>query len=142
MIWIMFDHLFVDIPGATVLHVEADEPVFRQGDGVHSIFQVREGAVAMVRHLSDGTMLTIATASAGETFAEAALFSDRYHCDAVARCKSVIAAAPVAVGPSWFERGYMNGALLDVAELLSVVDTVITSGGTIPSVTITPRAPQ
>lgn len=96
MIWIMFDRLFVDIPGATVLHVEADEAVFRQGDGVHSIFQVREGAVAMVRHLSDGTMLTIATASVGETFAEAALFSERYHCDAIARSNAVIAAAPVA----------------------------------------------
>jgi len=96
MIWIMFDRLFVDIPGAAVAHFEADEPVFRQGDPVRAIFQVREGAVAMVRHLSDGTMLTIATASAGETFAEAALFSDRYHCDAIARSKSVIAAAPVA----------------------------------------------
>lgn len=96
MIWIMFDRLFVDIPGAAVLHVEADEPVFRQGDAVHAIFQVREGAVAMVRHLSDGAMLTIATASAGETFAEAALFSERYHCDAVARTRSVIAAAPVS----------------------------------------------
>ena len=92
----MFDRLFVDIPGATLLHVEADEPVFRQGDCVHAIFQVREGAVAMVRHLSDGTMLTIATAGAGETFAEAALFAEQYHCDAIARLKSVIAAAPVA----------------------------------------------
>ncbi len=96
MISIMFDRLFVDIPGVTVSHFEADEPVFRQGDPVRAIFQVREGAVAMVRHLSDGAMLTIATAGGGETFAEAALFSDRYHCDAVARARSVIAAAPVS----------------------------------------------
>ena len=44
-------------------------------------------------------------------------------------------------GPTWFERGYMNGNLLDVAELLRVVDAVAVSGGAIPSVTITPRAP-
>lgn len=117
MIWIMFDRLFVDIPGATVLHVEADETVFRQGDAVHAIFQVREGAVAMVRHLSDGTMLTIATAGADETFAEAALFSDRYHCDAVARSKSVIAVAPVAAIKARLERD--PKLAIDLAEAFS-----------------------
>ena len=45
------------------------------------------------------------------------------------------------VGPVWFERGYMNGNLLNVAELLRVIDAVAVSGGAIPSVTITPRAP-
>jgi NAD(P)-dependent dehydrogenase (short-subunit alcohol dehydrogenase family) len=44
------------------------------------------------------------------------------------------------VGPVWFERGYMNGNLLDVAELLRVVDAVAGCGGAIPSVTVTPRA--
>lgn len=95
MISIMFDRLFVDIAGVSVSTLEVGELVFRQGDPVRAIFQVRGGAVALVRHLNDGAMLTIATASAGETFAEAALFSERYHCDAVARSRSVIAAAPV-----------------------------------------------
>jgi NAD(P)-dependent dehydrogenase (short-subunit alcohol dehydrogenase family) len=47
----------------------------------------------------------------------------------------------IEIGPTWFERGYMNGNLLEVAELLNVVDAVVRSGGAIPSVAITPRAP-
>lgn len=92
----MFDRLFVAVPGVSVAEFEADELVFRQGDSVRAIFQVRDGAVAMVRHLSDGNLLTVATAGPGETFAEAALFSDRYHCDAVARTRRVVVSAPVS----------------------------------------------
>lgn len=43
--------------------------------------------------------------------------------------------------PTWFQRGYMNGGLVDVAELLRVVDAVLRCGATIPSVTVTPRPP-
>jgi NAD(P)-dependent dehydrogenase (short-subunit alcohol dehydrogenase family) len=45
------------------------------------------------------------------------------------------------VGPTWLQRGYMNGNLIDVSELLNVVDAVLRCGATIPSVTVTPRAP-
>jgi NAD(P)-dependent dehydrogenase (short-subunit alcohol dehydrogenase family) len=43
--------------------------------------------------------------------------------------------------PTWLNRGYMNGGLVEVAELLRVVDTVIYNRAVIPSVTVTPRAP-
>ncbi len=43
--------------------------------------------------------------------------------------------------PTWVERGYMNGGLMDVAELLRVVDTVVSCGATIPTVIATPRPP-
>ena len=43
--------------------------------------------------------------------------------------------------PSWMTRGYMNGGLVDVGELLRVIDTVIQNRAIIPSVTVTPRAP-
>ena len=46
-----------------------------------------------------------------------------------------------AIAPTWFERGYMNGSLLDVDELLRVVDAVLCCGATIPSVTVGPRPP-
>ena len=44
--------------------------------------------------------------------------------------------------PLWLERGYMNGYLIDVEEIVTVVDAVLRSGAslTIPSVTVTPRA--
>jgi CRP-like cAMP-binding protein len=37
-----------------------------------------------VRHLDDGGTVTLHVARAGESFAEAALFSPVYHCDAIA----------------------------------------------------------
>ena len=45
------------------------------------------------------------------------------------------------VAPIWLDRGYMHGGLMDVAELLRVVDAVLCSGATIPSITVTPRPP-
>ena len=45
------------------------------------------------------------------------------------------------VAPMWLDRGYMHGGLMDVAELLRVVDAVLCSGATIPSITVTPRPP-
>jgi NAD(P)-dependent dehydrogenase (short-subunit alcohol dehydrogenase family) len=47
----------------------------------------------------------------------------------------------VEIGPVWVQRGYMNGGLVDVEELLRVVDAVLRCGATIPSVTVTPRPP-
>jgi len=43
--------------------------------------------------------------------------------------------------PVWMQRNYMNGALLDVEDLLDVVESVLRCRGTIPSVTVTPRPP-
>lgn len=94
MIVIMFDRLFADIPGALVAEFQAGDSVFRQGDEAKAIFQVRDGAVAMVRHLSDGSLLTVATAGPNETFAEASLFASHYHCDAIARVQSSVLTLP------------------------------------------------
>lgn len=45
------------------------------------------------------------------------------------------------VGPIWFQRHYLTGALMEVEELVRVVDTVLRCGASanIPSVTIAPR---
>ena len=46
--------------------------------------------------------------------------------------------------PTWLQRGYLTGALMDVEELVKVVDTVLRCGASasIPSVTVTPRPPD
>ena len=43
--------------------------------------------------------------------------------------------------PSWLERGYMTGALIEVGELVSAVDAVLRGGASLsmPSVTVAPR---
>jgi len=51
-----------------------------------------------VRHLADGSAVTLYVARAGDGLAEAALFASQYHCDAVAEIDSsvaVIARAPL-----------------------------------------------
>ncbi len=68
----------------------AGETLFRQGDRATAIFRVESGRLRLVRHLPDGSHVTLHVARHGESFAEAALFSDRYHCDAVAEVESVV----------------------------------------------------
>jgi len=64
--------------------LEAGEALFRQGDRANAIFEVEEGRLRLVRHTIDNRPVALHTARAGELLAEAALFADRYHCDAVA----------------------------------------------------------
>lgn len=49
-----------------------------------------------MRHLDDGSGVTLHVARAGDSFAEAALFAVRYHCDAVAETDSLVQAVPKA----------------------------------------------
>ncbi len=58
--------------------------LFAQGDRVHVLYLVQSGGVNLVRHLADGFGLTLHRAGAGAILAEASLFSETYHCDAVA----------------------------------------------------------
>jgi CRP/FNR family transcriptional regulator len=70
------------------------ETLFRQGDPVYAIFAVAEGRIRLVRHGADGRTLTLHVAGKGDSFAEAALFSANYHCDAIADIDSVVAVTP------------------------------------------------
>lgn len=69
-------------------HLEAGEALFRQGDPAAAIFRVESGQVCLLRHTEDGASVVMHVARPGETFAEAALFSDAYHCDAIAQTSS------------------------------------------------------
>ena len=70
------------------------EVLFRTGDPVRSMFVVANGLVRLVRHLPHGPALTLQLAGEGSVLAEASLFADAYHCDAVAAEPSRILAAP------------------------------------------------
>lgn len=72
----------------------AGQCLFRQGDATTGIYAVVSGRLRLTRHTSEGTEVVLHVASAGETFAEAALFSDRYHCDATADMASTVALLP------------------------------------------------
>ncbi len=65
--------------------------MFHQADQVRSMYLVRSGAVALERTLRDGVPLTLHVATPGMALAEASLFAETYHCDAVARSDAEVA---------------------------------------------------
>lgn len=64
--------------------------VFRQGQPSRGIVFVKAGRLALIRHTESGVNVTLHMAKAGETVAEASLFSPTYHCDCVAMEQSQI----------------------------------------------------
>jgi CRP-like cAMP-binding protein len=58
--------------------------LFRQGDAATAIYRVIGGCLRLERRTFDGRLVVLHTARPGELFAEASLFADAYHCDAVA----------------------------------------------------------
>lgn len=72
------------------MKVEKDEAIFVQGGAADGIFYVVQGRVELRRHTERGVQVVIHRAGSGETFAEASLFSDAYHCDAVALDRTAV----------------------------------------------------
>ena len=61
------------------------ERVFSQASRTRAIYYLISGEVHLLRFGSDGGQVMIHRAFGGDFFAEAALFSPAYHCDAVAQ---------------------------------------------------------
>ena len=96
MIQIMFERLFSGkVAGVRRKRIEAHGHVFLRGRPVTHIFLVHSGRVRLERDLPDGPRVAVGCASAGETFAEAALYAKTYHCDAICVASSEISCAPV-----------------------------------------------
>lgn len=58
--------------------------VFATSDPTRGLFLVQSGLVRLVRRAADGNEITLHIARPGQFFAEASLFTECYHCDAVA----------------------------------------------------------
>lgn len=78
--------------------------LFRVDDPVVSLFLVTAGEVRLVRALPHGFQLTLQRAGTGSVFAEASLFADRYHCDALAAEGSAVRAVPITKARAALER--------------------------------------
>lgn len=70
------------------------EHLFRQDDPVIFVFVVADGEVELRRYQEGGRALVLQRAEKGDLVAEASLFSDRYHCDAVAAVRSRVLSVP------------------------------------------------
>lgn len=74
------------------INLEKGDLVFATGDETRGLFRVESGLIRLVRHAIDGREVTLHVAKPGDFFAEASLFSETYHCDAVAEHRSQILA--------------------------------------------------
>jgi CRP-like cAMP-binding protein len=75
-------------------YLERGELLFEQGDPATHIYAVQEGCVKLIRYTEEGSAVCMHTAYAGESFAEAALFSEIFHCDAEAVLPSTVCCYP------------------------------------------------
>src|SRR5438128_11396079 len=82
------------IPRAQSRELRSGQFLFRQGDRAEYIFALEHGQIILTRYLSSGKSVVLHAARAGQTFTEAALFSDVYHCNAVASAKSRVRLYP------------------------------------------------
>jgi CRP-like cAMP-binding protein len=65
-------------------HFDSGRPLFHRGDPVKDVHFVLAGSVHLVRRQPDGAFLILQRAGPGSILAEASLYSETYHCDAVA----------------------------------------------------------
>lgn len=72
--------------------LDAGDVLFFSREPVSRLYLVRAGRVKLVRHTSEGKALVFQLATAGDTLAEASLFSDAYHCTAIADDPAVVLA--------------------------------------------------
>lgn len=88
----MLSSPFDQLPDASRRSLKAEKGtvLFRQGDKPRAFYFVERGSVRLVRHSKSGDEITIHRSFPGETFAEASLFSDANHCDAIIESDAVI----------------------------------------------------
>ena len=71
--------------------------LFRQGDPAAAIYKVESGRLRLIRRTVDDHLVILHTARRGEFFAEASLFAEAYHCDAVAAAPSSVRVYPTQI---------------------------------------------
>ena len=88
----MLPHPFDKLPSTALntARYQRNEKLFLQGDEPFALCYLEMGQIQLVRHNENGEEVIIHRARAGETFAEASLFSNQYHCDAIALDEAVV----------------------------------------------------
>ena len=78
--------------------------LFRSGARTVGLYEVIAGTVRLVRVDRSGREAVLHIASAGDTMAEASLFSSTYHCDAIATTDAAVWLYPKAIMLAELER--------------------------------------
>ena len=91
------DWLPAEIRAAGVERVLAPgQALFRMGEPTAGIYEIARGQVLMVRVDRSGREVVLYAGGAGDIFAEAALFSPTYHCDALTKTGATVRLYPKA----------------------------------------------
>ncbi|WP_299962359.1 Crp/Fnr family transcriptional regulator [uncultured Roseobacter sp.] len=87
----MLEELLTALPKSALktIATKRGDALFRQGQRTHGFFRVVSGGVVLQRMTETG-VLVIHRAAEGDYFAEASIFSDAYHCDAVCLSDSTV----------------------------------------------------
>ena len=83
--------------GSVVRVLASGELLFRQVDRAEAIYRVETGRLRLIRRTIDDHLVILHTAGRGEFFAEASLFAEAYHCDAVAAAQSRVRVYPKTI---------------------------------------------
>jgi CRP/FNR family transcriptional regulator, dissimilatory nitrate respiration regulator len=76
--------------------LKAGQALFRLGDRTAGLYEILHGKVRLARIDAGGREAILYVASAGDTIAEASLFSPTYHCDAIATGDALVRLYPKA----------------------------------------------
>jgi CRP-like cAMP-binding protein len=100
-----FDRLEQACPpgSARDIALEPEQALFRHGDDPPGLLFLTDGQVDLVRHTDAGRRVRIHTARTRETFAEASIFAEHCHCDAVAAAPSTVRLLPRRLALRAFE---------------------------------------
>ena len=89
--------------------LKSGQTLFHAGNRSLGFYEVVGGTVRLIRVDHSGREAVLQTAVAGETLAEASLFSSVYHCDAVALTEAVVRLYPKAAVLSELQRDSETG---------------------------------
>ncbi len=84
--------------------LKSGEALFRLGDKPLGLFEVIAGRVRLARVDRSGREVILYVAGAGDSIAEASLFSPNYHCDAIASTTAVVRLYPKPAMLAAFEK--------------------------------------
>lgn len=93
-----------DSPPGTLHSLGVGHHLFRLGDPVNAMYAVIEGEIALERVSKEGARLVLQRAGPGMLLAEASLFAQHYHCDAVARKPSRVRSVAISAVRAHFLR--------------------------------------
>ncbi len=76
------------------LLLEPGQTLFQAGDAACGVFVLKSGRVRLLRRCMEGREVTLHIPQPGESFAEASVYAQNYHCDCIADIASEVILVP------------------------------------------------